>query len=118
MKRRDQLERDLVKCEDMRLHAERAARFLGDRSLDEFLDDEPTRLEVAGSTGGASRGCCGLGGYEERKTGHCVFVRDHHALRICPHCRLRSAGKSPGLFPKSPHLSKRPRLWREKTSCN
>ena len=28
MKPRDRLERDLVKCEDMRLHAERAARFL------------------------------------------------------------------------------------------
>ncbi len=40
MKWRDQLERDLVKCEDMRLHAERAVRFLGGRSLDQFLNDE------------------------------------------------------------------------------
>lgn len=46
MKRRDQLERDLVKCEDMRLHAERAVRFLGGRSLDEFLDDELVQAAV------------------------------------------------------------------------
>ena len=46
MKRRDQLERDLVKCEDMRLHAERAACFLGGRSLDQFLDDEPVQAAV------------------------------------------------------------------------
>ncbi|MFO8008385.1 MAG: DUF86 domain-containing protein [Candidatus Brocadiia bacterium] len=32
--------RDLVKCEDMRIHAERARRFLGLRSLEEFLADE------------------------------------------------------------------------------
>lgn len=36
----DPRQRDLVKCEDMRLHAERAGRFLGSRSLDEFLGDE------------------------------------------------------------------------------
>ena len=46
MKRRDQLERDLVKCEDMRLHAERAARFLGGRSLDQFLGDELVQAAV------------------------------------------------------------------------
>ena len=32
--------RDLVKCEDMRIHAERACKYLGERSLDEFLADE------------------------------------------------------------------------------
>ena len=36
----DRQQRDLVKCEDMRLHAERARKFLGSRSLDEFLADE------------------------------------------------------------------------------
>jgi Uncharacterized conserved protein len=46
MKRRDQLERDLVKCEDMRLHAERAMRFLGGRSIDQFLDDELIQAAV------------------------------------------------------------------------
>lgn len=46
MKRRDQFERDLVKCEDMRLHAERAVRFLGGRSLDQFLDDELVQAAV------------------------------------------------------------------------
>jgi len=46
MKRRDQLERDLVKCEDMRLHADRAVRFLGGRSLDDFLDDELVQAAV------------------------------------------------------------------------
>lgn len=46
MKRRDQFERDLVRCEDMRLHAERAARFLGGRSLDQFLDDEVVQAAV------------------------------------------------------------------------
>ncbi|MCC5785413.1 MAG: DUF86 domain-containing protein [Phycisphaerales bacterium] len=42
----NRLERDLVKCEDMRLHAERAVRFLGGRSLDEFLDDELVQAAV------------------------------------------------------------------------
>jgi uncharacterized protein with HEPN domain len=36
----DARERDLVKCEDMRLYAERAREFLGSRSLEEFVDDE------------------------------------------------------------------------------
>lgn len=31
--------RDLVKCEDMRLHADRAGRYLGSRTLREFLAD-------------------------------------------------------------------------------
>jgi len=35
----DGCQRDLVKCEDMRIHAERACQFLGGRSLDEFLAD-------------------------------------------------------------------------------
>ena len=35
----DPRERDLVKCEDMRLHAERAREFLGSHSLAEFLTD-------------------------------------------------------------------------------
>ena len=33
-------QRDLVKCEDMRIHAERARQFLGSRSLEEFQRDE------------------------------------------------------------------------------
>jgi uncharacterized protein with HEPN domain len=36
----DLRERDLTKCEDMRLHAERALRFLGGRSLADFQSDE------------------------------------------------------------------------------
>jgi len=32
----DPRERDLVKCEDMRIHAERAVKFLGGRSLQDF----------------------------------------------------------------------------------
>jgi len=36
----DPRERDLVKCEDMRIHAQRARRFLASRSLEEFLADE------------------------------------------------------------------------------
>ena len=39
-------ERDLVKCEDMRIHAERARQFLGTRSLDEFLADEMVQAAV------------------------------------------------------------------------
>ena len=35
----DGRQRDLVKCEDMRIHAERARQFLGARTLDEFLAD-------------------------------------------------------------------------------
>ena len=36
----DPRERDLVKCEDMRIHAERARQHLGSRSLEEFLSDQ------------------------------------------------------------------------------
>lgn len=42
----DPRERDLVKCEDMRLHAERACEFLGDRALPEFLDQELIQAAV------------------------------------------------------------------------
>ena len=42
----DSRERDLVKCEDMRIHAERARKFLGTRTLDEFLDDELVQAAV------------------------------------------------------------------------
>ena len=35
----DARERDLVKCEDMRIHAERAREFLASRSVEEFLAD-------------------------------------------------------------------------------
>lgn len=34
----DPRERDLVKCEDMRIHAERACEFLGERTLDHATD--------------------------------------------------------------------------------
>jgi uncharacterized protein with HEPN domain len=36
----DPRRRDLVKCEDMRIHSERARQFLGSRSFEEFLSDE------------------------------------------------------------------------------
>ena len=36
MKGPDPRERDLVKLEDMRINAERARRFLGSRTFDEF----------------------------------------------------------------------------------
>jgi len=42
----DRGHRDLVKCEDMRLHAERAQKFLGSRSLSEFLADELVQSAV------------------------------------------------------------------------
>ena len=42
----DPRERDLVKCEDMRLHAERACRYLGSRTLDEFLADDMVQAAV------------------------------------------------------------------------
>lgn len=35
----DPRERDLVKCEDMRIHAERAVQYLGNRALADFLAD-------------------------------------------------------------------------------
>jgi uncharacterized protein with HEPN domain len=46
MNKRESRERDLTKCEDMRLHAERALRFLGGRSLDEFCSDELLQAAV------------------------------------------------------------------------
>jgi uncharacterized protein with HEPN domain len=46
MSTRDSRERDLVKCEDMRIHAERARRFVEARSLDEFLSDEMLQAAV------------------------------------------------------------------------
>jgi uncharacterized protein with HEPN domain len=42
----DPRERDLVKCEDMRIHAERAREFLGTRTLEEFLGDELVQAAV------------------------------------------------------------------------
>lgn len=42
----DRKERDLVKCEDMRLYAKRARAYLGMRSLDEFLDDDLIQAAV------------------------------------------------------------------------
>lgn len=42
----DPRERDLVKCEDMRIHAERACEFLGERTLDEFLKDDLIQAAV------------------------------------------------------------------------
>jgi uncharacterized protein with HEPN domain len=39
-------ERDLVKCEDMRIHAERARKYLGSRSLPEFLSDDMIQAAV------------------------------------------------------------------------
>ena len=42
----DPRERDLVRCEDMRIHAERARSFLGTRTLDEFLGDELIQAAV------------------------------------------------------------------------
>ena len=46
MSARESRERDLVKCEDMRLHAERARQFLGTRSLDKFVADEMAQAAV------------------------------------------------------------------------
>lgn len=42
----DPRRRNLVKCEDMRLHAERACQFLGTRSLKEFQADEMVQAAV------------------------------------------------------------------------
>lgn len=39
-------ERDLVKCEDMRIHAARARSFVGSRSLAEFLADDLLQAAV------------------------------------------------------------------------
>ena len=42
----DPLQRDLVKCEDMRLHAERAVAFLGTKTLVEFQVDDMLQAAV------------------------------------------------------------------------
>ena len=42
----DPRERDLVKCEDMRIYAERARKFLGSQSLEQFLADEMAQVAV------------------------------------------------------------------------
>ena len=42
----DRRERDLVKCEDMRIHAERARQFLGTRSLEELIGDEMAQAAI------------------------------------------------------------------------
>ena len=42
----DPRERDLVKCEDICIHAERARKFMGTRSLEEFLSDEMLQAAV------------------------------------------------------------------------
>jgi uncharacterized protein with HEPN domain len=42
----DPRERDLVKCEDMRLYAERAVQYLGALSLEEFLADDMVQSAV------------------------------------------------------------------------
>jgi len=44
--RRDCLRRDLVKCEDMRLHAERARKFVQERTFEEFQTDELVQSAV------------------------------------------------------------------------
>lgn len=42
----DQRERDLVKCEDMRIHAKQACQFHGSRSEAEFVADEMLQAAV------------------------------------------------------------------------
>lgn len=46
MNARDPRERDLVKCEDMRIHAKRAREFVGNRTLAEFLEDELVQAAI------------------------------------------------------------------------
>lgn len=46
MSKLDPRERDLVKCEDMRIYAERAREFLGSRSLADFQNDELLQAAV------------------------------------------------------------------------
>lgn len=58
MSARNPRQRDLVKCEDMRIHAERARAFLAQRTLDEFLRDELVQAAVIRCVeviGGAAR---------------------------------------------------------------
>ena len=42
----DPRQRDLVKCEDMRIYAERAREFLGSRSFEDFQNDEMAQAAV------------------------------------------------------------------------
>ena len=46
MKPLKRVARDLVKCEDMRIHAERACRYINGKSLEEFLTDDMTKDAV------------------------------------------------------------------------
>lgn len=46
MNARNPLERDLVKCEDMRIHAENARKFLADRTLEDFYRDEMAQAAI------------------------------------------------------------------------
>jgi uncharacterized protein with HEPN domain len=42
----DRKQRDLVKCEDMRLHARQAISFLGNRTLDVFKKDDMLQAAI------------------------------------------------------------------------
>ncbi len=42
----DPRERDLVKCEDMRIHAQRAREYMGERTLDVFLEEHLIQAAV------------------------------------------------------------------------
>ena len=44
--RRDRRRRDLVKCEDMRLFAQRAIRYVGEKNVAEFEADEILQAAV------------------------------------------------------------------------
>lgn len=46
MSKPDLRKRDLGKCEDMRVYAEKARRFMGDRTLEEFTADEMAQAAV------------------------------------------------------------------------
>lgn len=46
MSTQDRFERDLVKCEDMRIYAERARQFLGGMSRKEFFSDDLVQAAV------------------------------------------------------------------------
>ncbi len=42
----DSRERDLVKCEDMRIYSERAVQYMGSSSLDEFLANDMAQSAI------------------------------------------------------------------------
>jgi len=42
----DPRQRDLVKCEDMRIHAKRAVDYVGSRSLEDFMADDMVQAAV------------------------------------------------------------------------